>query len=186
MDKHIIPITQTTKTLHTLSETLWSHFIAMVPALIACLIILALFYLIALFTRFVVRRVLSRLTTYTPLVDLAARLTYLTTLTLGVITALGTAGVNVSALVTSVGLLGFALGFAFKELLTNTLAGIMILFYRPFSIGDTISVKEFRGRVHEVNLRYTILENENGIVLLPNSTLLSDVVSVHSANPTVR
>ena len=61
-------------------------------------------------------------------------------LVLGVVTALGTFGVNVSALVTGLGLTGFAMGFAFRDALSNVLAGAMILFYRPFRRGDHITV----------------------------------------------
>src|SRR4051794_23720844 len=61
-------------------------------------------------------------------------------LIIGIISALGTAGVNVSALVASLGLTGFALGFAFKDVLSNLLAGAMILFYRPFRHGERITV----------------------------------------------
>lgn len=57
---------------------------------------------------------------------------------LGLVTALGTAGVNVSALVTSLGLVGFALGFALKDALSNIISGILLLLYRPFSVGDVI------------------------------------------------
>ena len=51
---------------------------------------------------------------------------------LGVITALGTIGVDVTGLVAGFGLTGFAVGFAMKDALANLLAGVMILLYRPF------------------------------------------------------
>src|SRR5262249_11304139 len=61
----------------------------------------------------------------------------------GAITALGTLGVNVSALVAGLGLTGFALGFAFRDALSNVLAGVMILIYRPFHHGDQVLVAGF-------------------------------------------
>ena len=57
----------------------------------------------------------------------------------GLVTALGTAGVNVSALVAGLGLTGFALGFAFRDVLSNLLAGVLILLY-----GHSHAVTAFR------------------------------------------
>jgi len=55
---------------------------------------------------------------------------------LGIVTALGTLGINVSALVAGLGLTGFALGFALKDTISNLLAGMLILIYHPFNIND--------------------------------------------------
>ena len=97
----------------------------------------------------------------------------------GAITALGTFGVNVSAMVAGLGLTGFALGFALKDLLSNILAGVLILFYQPFRVGGRIKMGAFEGDVVEIDLRYTtLLGSDNVKVLIPNSKLFSDVVVV--------
>ncbi len=105
---------------------------------------------------------------------------------LGLITALGTIGVNVSALVAGLGLTGFALGFAFRDALSNVLAGAMILFYHPFRRHDRIKVTDFEGVVTEINLRYTIIERNDGQVLLPNSNLLTNPIVVFSSQSTLK
>lgn len=97
---------------------------------------------------------------------------------LGVVTALGTLGINVSAIVASLGLTGFALGFALRDALANLLAGLLILFYRPFTPGQRIAVAGFEGVVDEVNLRYIALRAEGRTVLIPSSTVLTNPVSV--------
>ena len=56
----------------------------------------------------------------------------------GLVTALGTLGVDVSALVAGLGLTGFALGFAVKDTISNILAGVLLLVYRPFSKKDYV------------------------------------------------
>jgi len=96
-------------------------------------------------------------------------------------------GVNVSALVAGLGLTGFALGFAFRDALSNVLAGAMIRFYRPFRRQDWIKVGDYEGVVTEVNLRYTIIEREKFRVLIPNSNLLTNpiVVTLNAASATV-
>ena len=106
-----------------------------------------------------------------------------TLLVLGVVTALGTFGVNVSALVTGLGLTGFALGFAFRDALSNVLAGALILFYRPFRRGEHITVAGSEGTVREINLRYTIVENASAKVLIPNANLLTNAITVRSSAP---
>jgi small-conductance mechanosensitive channel len=99
-------------------------------------------------------------------------------LVMGAITALGTMGVNVSALVASLGLTGFALGFAFKDALSNLLAGVLLLIYRPFKRGDRIAVSGFEGKVLEINFRYTVIGEANKKFLIPNSTLFTNAVAI--------
>jgi len=99
---------------------------------------------------------------------------------IGVITALGTLGINVSALVAGLGLTGFALGFAFRDALSNVLAGIMILMYRPFERGDHATVLDLDGEVTGIDLRYTTLRDKakNKTYLIPNSLLLTNAISL--------
>ena len=96
----------------------------------------------------------------------------------GLISGLGTAGINVSALVAGLGLTGLALGLALKEVVSNAIAGVLILVYKPFKRGDTVAVLTFQGRASEVNLRYTTLEAGGGRVFVPNMMLLTNVVVV--------
>ena len=96
----------------------------------------------------------------------------------GLVTALGTLGVNVSALVAGLGLTGFALGFAFRDTLSNLLAGVLILIYHPFRRGDCIAVARFEGMVVCIDLRYTTLEGEEKIFLVPNATLFTNAISL--------
>ena len=99
-------------------------------------------------------------------------------LILGLITALGTMGVNISAIVAGLGLTGFAFGFAFKDMLSNFISGALIFIYEPFKLGDTIEVEGKTGKVIEINLRYVTIEAEDQKVLIPNSISVSKVISV--------
>lgn len=118
------------------------------------------------------------------IVQLVAQIARVAILIFGFITALGTAGINVSALVAGLGLTGFALGFAFRDALSNLLAGFMILFYRPFRRGDRITVTALEGRVSEINLRYTVIQTEKARVLIPNANLLTNPITVHAGGET--
>ena len=103
-------------------------------------------------------------------------------LVFGAITALGTLGINVSALVVGLGLSGFALGFALKDTISNLLAGVMILAYQPFDIGDYIVVAGKEGQVIHIDFRYTTLENNEKIILIPNSLVFANTVSILRKN----
>lgn len=97
---------------------------------------------------------------------------------IGLISALGTFGVNVSAMVAGLGLTGFALSFALKDVLSNALAGIMLLFYQPFAHGQRIKVAGFEGLVETIDLRYTELHTDEGKVLIPNAKLFTESVTI--------
>lgn len=98
----------------------------------------------------------------------------------GAVSGLGTLGVNVSAMVAGLGLTGLALSLALKEVVSNAVAGVLILLSKPFQRGDRITVTTFQGRVLEINLRYTTLESDDGRIFVPNMLLLSNVMIVRS------
>jgi len=98
----------------------------------------------------------------------------------GALSALGTLGVDVTAMVAGLGLTGLALGLALKEIVSNALAGVLILIYKPFKRGDAIGVLTFQGTVVEVNLRYTTIESKTGRIFIPNTLLLTNAVELIS------
>jgi small-conductance mechanosensitive channel len=104
-----------------------------------------------------------------------------TILVIGLITALGTMHIDVSALVTGVGLVSLALGLALQPIVGNAVAGMMILVYRPFKQGDTIKVLDSEGKVIDITLRHVRLEAENVHILVPNISVWSNVVVINRA-----
>ena len=75
-------------------------------------------------------------------------------------------------------LTGFALGFAFRDVLSNLLAGILLLLFRPFNIGDHISVTGLEGDVAKIDLSYTVIMQPNNLVLMPNANLFTNPILV--------
>ena len=97
----------------------------------------------------------------------------------GLVSGLGTMGVDISALVAGLGLTGFALGFALRDAVSNLIAGVLILVYQPFGYGDKITVGGNSGTVVGINFRYTVLEADGGAVVhVPNGTMFSNSVTV--------
>lgn len=116
-----------------------------------------------------------------PVVQLVSQIAFYVFLVLAVIHGLAAAGVKIGALIAGLGLGGFALGFALRDAISNLLAGILVLVYRPFCIGQRITVAGYEGIVAEVNLRYTILEKDSSRYLVPNQLLFSNPIQVHDA-----
>ena len=74
--------------------------------------------------------------------------------------------------------IGVAVGFAAQDILKNIFGGVMILFDRPFQVGDKIEVGSFYGEVTEIGLRSTrIVTPDDSLVAIPNSTIMNGSVS---------
>ena len=111
-------------------------------------------------------------------INLLARSAHVVLIAVGLVTALGTLGLDVSAIVASLGLTGFAVSFALKDSISNLLSGMLILIYRPFKVGASIKVKTFEGQVTAIDLRYTKLERDGEKILVPNSLLFTNPISI--------
>ena len=159
-------------------EKLLQNIVLFAPVLGVSLLIFLAFWLAAVIFQKVIHRIGKRSGLNPDIVGLLDRVVKAGIIVFGIVTALGTAHVNVSALVASLGLTGFALGFALKDALSNTLAGILILIYQPFRRGDHIITSGFDGTVEQIDLRYTTLSSAGDRILIPNSTMFTNPVRV--------
>lgn len=164
-----------------MTETLMQPFPFWAPKMAAALFVFLSFWLASFVLRKAMRRIDNRIRFNQEIFILIGRTASAALIVFGAVTALGTAGVNVSALVAGLGLTGFALGFALKDALSNLLAGVLILVYRPFQRNDYISVAGFEGTVLQTDFRYTILQGKDRKILIPNSTLFTNAISLFEA-----
>ena len=112
---------------------------------------------------------------------LVARIVYLVTVLIGLMVGLSAANVNVTALIASLGVAGFALGFALKDILENFISGILLLFARPFEVDDQITVNQFEGTVISIDIRTTSLRTyDHQLVIIPNSQVFTNTVINHT------
>ncbi len=87
-------------------------------------------------------------------------------------------------LVTGLGITSVAIGFAFKDILQNFFAGILILWRQPFVVGDQIRSHNFEGTVEEINMRSTRITTYDGErVILPNGDVYVNPIVVLTAYP---
>ncbi|HEX9093566.1 MAG TPA: mechanosensitive ion channel domain-containing protein, partial [Coriobacteriia bacterium] len=157
------------------------------PAVVAAAIVLLAAWLIGRLTYAGVRRVLARTSTSGHVDVLVARFARAAVLTAGVVVALGVVGINVGALVASVGLVSLTIGFALKDVLANYFAGVMLLLQGPFKVGDTIVVESIEGVVADVTARDTVLRGADGRhVHVPNSKMFGSTVVNVTVEPVRR
>ncbi len=99
-------------------------------------------------------------------------------LLVGFLFALSQFGVSLLPLLTGLGIAGFVIGFALQDTLGNFASGMMILIYRPYDVGDTVSTGGVKGRVESMNLvSTTIMTIDNQTLILPNSKIWGDVIT---------
>jgi small conductance mechanosensitive channel len=97
---------------------------------------------------------------------------------LGVLIALSQVGISLGPLLTGLGIVGFIVGFALQDSLSNFASGMMILFYRPFDVGDTIDAGGARGKVSSMSLVNTTIRTfDNQSLIIPNNKIWQDVIT---------
>jgi small-conductance mechanosensitive channel len=164
--------------MRNIMQTLIEQAILWAPKIGGVIVVFLVFFILAKIIKRIITSNAERLKLDRNLTLLLARTSSITLIIFGIITALGTLGVNVSALVAGLGLTGFAIGFALKDTISNLLSGVLILLYRPFEIGNRIKISGYEGVVVSIDLRYTELDADGKKILIPNSKLFTDPITV--------
>ena len=105
----------------------------------------------------------------------------------GILVALSQLGISLGPLLAGLGVAGFIVGFALQDTLGNFAAGVMILLYRPYDMGDLIDVGGVFGKVDKMSLVSTsLLTLDNQLFVVPNSKIWGDVIKNVTAQDTRR
>lgn len=177
-------LTLTPSHLDRLADVAWTWTAAFLPRLVAAVVILVIGTIVA---RWVSRAVydISRRTTHidpTLRPVLASMIRY-GVLILVLIVALSQIGIQTASLLAVVGAAGLAIGLALQGTLSNLAAGLMLLWLRPFRIGDFIEVGAVVGTVREMGLFACHLESFDGMFLFaPNSAIWNNPLKNHTSN----
>lgn len=150
-------------------------FVLLLPNLLVAVLIAILFGFVARLARGIVRRALARVSPHTEVNNLLATVASLIVLATGIFVALGIVGLDktVTSLLAGVGIIGLALGFAFQNIASNFVSGVLLLTRRPFGANDVIKTNDFMGTVVDIDLRATVLRTFEGqLVTIPNSEVL--------------
>ncbi|OYD91551.1 mechanosensitive ion channel protein MscS [Nostoc sp. 'Peltigera membranacea cyanobiont' 210A] len=165
-------------------QSMINGFIALLPNIILGLIVFIFFLFIASRIKALVKR-LTRNRRYARNLGLVlGRLAQGLTILIGLFIALSIVIPTFQAgdLVQLLGISGVAIGFAFRDILQNFLAGILILLTEPFQIDDQIVFKGFEGTVENIETRATTIRTYDGRrIVIPNSELFTNSVTVNTA-----
>jgi small-conductance mechanosensitive channel len=122
----------------------------------------------------------NQYTAHKEVVLLIERATYFTIVILGGVIAFATVGINLTWVL---GPIGVGLGFAFKDLFGNIIAGMVILTQQKFKINDVIKINDQLGRITNIEMRTTEVQAFDGTnLIIPNADMLTNVVQNFTAN----
>ena len=154
------------------------------PRLAGAVVLFILFWLLSRFMRWATKAVINRTNFDSNVRQLLRAFAFYGTWIIGTLAILSTLGLNGGTIATTLGVSGFVLGFAFKDILSHFVAGILLLLGRQFHIGDQIVVKEWEGTVEKIELRALYLRTyDNRVVIIPNADVFTSVVTSNTASP---
>lgn len=118
------------------------------------------------------------------LVGFLQKITYYTLLVLVVFAAAEQLGINTTSFLTIIAAAGLAVGLALKDSLANFAAGVMLILFRPFRVGDVVEAAGVTGSVEAISIFNTIMQTpDNRMVIVPNGKIINDVITNVTANP---
>ncbi len=127
-------------------------------------------------------KLLKKTTIDVTIINYIANIAYATLITFVVIFSLQNLGVDTTSFMAVLGAAGLAIGLALKDSLSNFAAGVLLLIFRYFKLGDFIEVGGTSGIVDEISIFYTKLKTpDNKVIYVPNSGLLSGNLTNYSA-----
>lgn len=161
-------------------------FVARIPNMIVAIMVLVAFYILANLARKLVHRLTAQAKLQADAGEVLGRLARWGTLLLGMLVAFPILfdDFGPGQVLEVLGIAGVAIGFAFRDILQNFLAGIMLLVTQTFVIGDQIIVGPYEGTIEEIDTRATLLKTYDGRrIVIPNASLVTESVMVNTAFP---
>lgn len=159
------------------------------PLIVVALLLFMLFFFVAKALSRGVENLWGRSIKNPFLLSTVVRVTMLPIWVLFIFLTLQTAGLSslASTLIGGTGALGIVMGFAFKDIAQNYIAGLLLAMRSPFTKGDEIQVNNFEGYVQSLNMRGTeIVDFDGNMVLIPNALVINSIVRNRTSHPATR
>lgn len=157
--------------------------IKLLPNILMAAVILVIGIYIAKFTRKIANKLIAKISHNLTLNNLFSSIVYLSVLGVVIFTVLSILQLDkaVTSILAGAGILGLALAFAFQDIATNFMSGIFISFRKPLKVGDIVQVKDYIGKIIDVNLRDTVMETFQGqTVIIPNKEVFQNPIENYS------
>lgn len=163
-------------------DKIWGYVVQYGLSLIAAILILVIGKWLARIISRVVEKLMIKANVEKTLASFVKNITYIGLMVFVVIAALNKIGVQTTSLIAIIGAAGLAVGLALQGSLANFAAGIMLIIFKPFKVGDFIQAAGTMGTVVEIQIFNTILDHfDNRRIVVPNSKITSDNVTNFSA-----
>jgi small conductance mechanosensitive channel len=173
--------------MESLSESFQEWLVSYGPRLIGAVVVLVVGWWASRLIRSMVRRLMGRADLDETLTAFAGNLTYMALMALVVVTSLGQLGVATTSFAAIIGASALAIGFALQGSLANFAAGVMLMLFRPFKVGDFVEAGGVSGVVEEVQVFATkIRTGDNREITVPNGSITSGSIVNNSAKETRR
>lgn len=147
------------------------------PKVLVAILIMGVGYMVARWFGRLLDRLLSRLNLEAPIRSLLCRIAQIFVLAIFAIMALQNLGIELLPLIAGLGVAGAGVALAMQGLLGNLVAGLSIIFTRPFHVGDYISIAEEEGEVLDISLFTTTLGHTDlSRVVIPNRKIVGEIL----------
>lgn len=159
--------------------------VVMLPNLVLAVLIVVAFWLVARLVRKGMDRLLGKFFQSISLQRLISTLLYGSIMLIGLFTALSVLHLDktVTSLLAGAGIIGLALGFAFQDIASNFIAGVLMASQHPIRVGDLIETAGELGVVQRIDLRTTELRNMQGVqVVVPNKDIFQNKLVNYTRN----
>jgi small conductance mechanosensitive channel len=134
-----------------------------------------------------VRRLLERADVDSTLVKFLSNIVRILLLIFVILAAIGQLGIQTTSLIAVLGAAGLAVGLALQGSLSNFAAGVLVIIFRPYKVGDYIEAAGVAGTVDEVQIFNTVMNTpDNKRIIVPNSQITGGIITNYSAHETRR
>jgi small conductance mechanosensitive channel len=169
--------TGSTGNLTAWQDKLIEYVISHSGALISALVVVVVGFILARWIGKLTDRWLTSKAMEPPVRMLLVRIARLLVFGMALVVALGTAGVDIMALVTVTGVAGIGIGLAMQGVLSNIMAGLTIIFTKPFRFGEYIEIAGVQGQVTSIELvSTTLLHADHSQVIIPNRKIVGEIL----------
>jgi small conductance mechanosensitive channel len=166
------------------TSALWKLTLEYAPPIIGALLVLFIGWTIANWLRKFVTRALEKTKIDNTLKPVIASVVRYIVLGLTLMVVMQQFGVQTASLLALLGTIGLAIGLALQGTLSNVAAGLMLLFLRPFEVGNHVEAGGAEGVVLGIDLFHTNLRTTDGVdIVIPNGSILSGTIKNMSAFP---
>ena len=156
-------------------------------SIVGAIALLVIGMVVARVVRSSVRKALTRSGADPTLVPFLSGIAYYLVVAVVLTAVLGLCGIPATSFVAILGAAGFAVGLAMQGTLSNFSAGVMLLVFRPFRVGDFIEAAGVSGSVREIGIFSTKIDTSDNVeITVPNSSVYGQIIKNFAANDTRR